>query len=158
MSFWTRGNWAGGKYPPWVVPGIAIVLNLMMLCRGLDYGFGDAPVVARNLSAVEQFMPLTLWGGGFVIFMALAAVGMALRWAGWLSMAHLLSATLYLALASGVADAAIRQSFDGIRNTTILIGVGVIHLLLALGENAMQRQSDIANSLNQDEVDCGRTV
>lgn len=156
MSFWTRGNWAGGKYPPWVVPAIAIVLNLMMASRGWDYARGDSPTVARNLSAVEQFMPLALWGGGFLIFMLLAVVGMVLRWAGWLSMAHLLSAALYLALASGVADSAVRNNFDGVRNTTILIGVGVIHLLLALGENAMQRQADIAARLTREEVCLGR--
>lgn len=142
--WWRRitGDWVPGGFPRWVTLIIELTLFYTATVRGFDYGMGDSEHVARNLSVVEQTMPIEQWGVLFLASGATGFAGMVLRRSRLIFGAHLLSALLYASLGSGIAEVAMHRGFDGIRNANVLIGIAIIHIFFAIGTHLNIRKKE----------------
>lgn len=97
-----RATWRLGALMPGVALNAQIILLILAVIRGLDYGTGESEDTARRLGAVEMAAPMWLWGLLFTSAASAVFIAIAWRWAAGITAGHAALSALYGAIGVGI--------------------------------------------------------
>ena len=129
LPYLTEGAWAPGSIN-WLIPTIQGLLSIQAAARGMDYlhTAGNGQPMPPALTAIEEALPLTVWGGLLLLFAGLVFVGLFGGWVWPIIVGHTAIAGLNGAFGYGVlSESPVRSS------NLALVGVSLIVPGLLLG-------------------------
>lgn len=134
-----RGSWRPGQLSATFVLVVEIGVAFSVFTRGADYLRRDNDATSV-LSRVQDSAPLPIWGGAFVVALAVIAIGMAGKWGTLVGTGHLLAGALY----GGVAYGLLLETGlgPGVRTPAGLFVACLVHGAFGIGTFAELRQAE----------------
>ena len=125
------GSWEPGRFHLSDALIIKITLVVSAFSRGFDY-LTPPPELTPAVETMMLAFPLEVWGGAFIAFAGILALGLILRIHFLVWIGHGLLAAVYMAAFSSLLSLyAQREMFEGIRSATALLAPLVLHTLLS---------------------------